>query len=192
MGLSNDEITNKLKKSLKKDRFKHTIGVAYTAASLAMRYGEDIDRAFTAGLLHDCAKAYSSDEYVKMAKKYGISVNEFEMQSPGLLHAKLGAYFAKEKYQVTDKEILSSIVCHTTGKPNMSMLEKIIFTADYIEPGRFKAPRLDEIRKICFENIDDGIRMILSDTVEHLKESKSVIDTMTIDTYNFYTHQEMK
>jgi predicted HD superfamily hydrolase involved in NAD metabolism len=192
VGLSNEEITNKLKKSLKKDRFKHTIGVAYTAASLAMRYGEDIDRAFTAGLLHDCAKVYSSDEYVKMAKKYGISVNEFEMQSPGLLHAKLGAYFAKEKYQVTDKEILSSIVCHTTGKPDMSMLEKIIFTADYIEPGRFKAPRLDEIRKICFDNIDDGIRMILSDTVEHLKETKSVIDTMTIDTYNFYTYQEMK
>ncbi len=190
MSLPNDEIINKLRKCLKKDRFKHTIGVAYTASSLAMRYGENIDRAFTAGLLHDCAKAYSSDEYLKMAKKINISINEFEAQSPGLLHAKLGAYLAREKYQITDEEILSSIVCHTTGKPDMSMLEKIIFTADYIEPGRFKALRLNEIRKMCFENIDEGIRMILSDTMDHLKETKSVIDTMTIDTYNFYMHQE--
>lgn len=144
------KIQKKLKKYLDEDRLWHTLGVMHTAAALAMVYDVDIEKAQLAGLLHDCAKCISTKKKPKLCKENRIPVSEFEKKHPFLLHAKVGACIAREKYGVTDPEILESIVWHTTGKADMTTLEKIIYIADYIEPARNKAPRLGEIRKSHF------------------------------------------
>lgn len=180
------DIQKKLKKRLQKERYRHTVGVAYTAAALAMKYEFDIQKAFLAGLLHDCAKAYKSSKYLQMASVYDISVSDSEEKNPSLLHAKLGACLAKSVYGINDEDILNSIIFHTTGRPGMTLLEKIVFTADYIEPGRYKQKRLDEIRKTAFENIDLCIFMISEDTVSHLKTKPDAIDPNTELTYLYY------
>ena len=149
-----EKIRGELKKQLKKERYIHTIGVMYTAASMAMRYGEDIEKAMTAGLLHDCGKFAPAGEQIRLCKKYGLSLKESEVEMPALIHAKLGAYLAKETYKVCDGEILNAILYHTTGRPDMTMLEKIVFLADYIEPGRKMIPGLSDVRSLAFTNIN--------------------------------------
>ena len=176
-----------MKEELTEDRYEHTIGVMYTAESLAMRYGVDMEKAAAAGLLHDCAKCIPNQQKLKLCKKHHIEVSEQEKKNPSLLHAKLGAYLAKKCYGIDDEEILSAIRWHTTGKPEMSMLEIIIYVADYIEPNRDKAPNLKEIRKLCFVNIEEAFYEVLESTLAYLKEGSSdAIDSMTRKTYEFY------
>ncbi len=179
-------IKKKMKKCLDKDRYQHTLGVAYTAASLAMRYGEDIERAFLAGLLHDCAKCIPNDEKYEMCDEYGIELSKAEQEIPSLVHAKLGAYLASEKYGIDDSEIIDAIRSHTTGEPEMTMLQKIIFTADYIEPGRYEAPDLDDVRPLAFTDIDKAVCMILQDTLLYLEKRGGRVDPRTRETYEYY------
>lgn len=180
------EIKKKLKKKLTKDRYVHTLGVANTCAALAMSLGLDIDDAYLAGLLHDCAKCIPDDIKIEKCEKHGIEITEIERNSPYLLHAKLGAYMAKKKFGVENEEILSAICCHTTGKPEMTDLEMILFVADYIEPGRNKAAHLTEIRKMAFHDLRCAVYMILKDTLEYLKKKDNPIDDMTEKTYEYY------
>ena len=141
--ISERELPEKLKKKLSRNlserRYEHTLGVAYTAACLAMRFGADPLKAEIAGLLHDCAKEFSEKELLKLGEKYGYHFEDYELEAPQVLHAVIGPYIAKDKYGVDDPEILSAIRWHTTGRGDMTLLEKIVFTADYIEPNRFKA-----------------------------------------------------
>lgn len=180
------DIKKKLKKRLTKDRYVHTLGVANTCAALAMSLGLDIDDAYLAGLLHDCAKCIPDDIKIEKCEKHGIEITEIERNSPYLLHAKLGAYMAKKKFGVENEEILSAICCHTTGKPEMTDLEMILFVADYIEPGRNKAAHLTEIRKMAFHDLRHAVYMILKDTLEYLKKKDNLIDDMTEKTYEYY------
>lgn len=184
------KIEKKLKKKLSDSRYQHSLGVAYTAGSLAMRYSADINKAIVAGLLHDCAKYMTGEEMLEYSVKKFIDISEAENVKPDLLHAKLGSYFAIKKYGIKDPEINSAIRFHTTGKPEMSLLEKIIYIADYIEPNRDKMPRLDVIRRVAFENIDECLKMILEDSVEYLKESGMKIDETTFQTYDYYVNNE--
>ena len=176
----------KLKKELDPERYAHTIGVAYTAAALAMRYETNVQQAQVAGLLHDCAKCIPNNKKIALCQKYNIQMTEIEIENPFLLHAKLGAFLAMDKYGITDKEITSAILNHTTGKPNMSLLDKIIFVADYIEPQRKKQPNLAEIRKLAFIDLDQALFRILEDTLAFLSTSSSKIDPMTEKTYQYY------
>ena len=171
---------------LDSDRYQHTLGVAYTAAALAMRYRLDPERLFTAGLLHDCAKNIPNDEKYALCKKYKIKLNEVEKKAPYLLHAKLGAYMAEHDFGITDKEILDSIRYHTTGRPGMSLSEKIIFTADYIEINRDEAPNLEEIREMAFTDIDKAVKKILIDTLDYLSKGARPVDPTTKETYDYY------
>lgn len=180
------DIQKKVKEEIDEKRYIHTLGVANVAACLAMRYGFDVDRAYLTGLLHDCAKGYSDDDYLKICKENDISISESEKLNPSLLHAKLGAHFAGQRYNVYDEEILSAIRCHTTGKPGMSLLDKIIYIADYIEPSRRLRIHMEEIRRAAFSDIDPCLLMILGDTVEYLKSSGKIIDTATQETYDYY------
>ena len=118
------KMQKKLSKYLDEDRFEHTLGVMFTCASLAMVHGYDLKDAQAAGLLHDSAKCIPNKKKLKMCAEHNIPVTPFEQEHPFLLHAKLGAYVARAKYGITDGEILSSITFHTTGKPEMSTLEK--------------------------------------------------------------------
>ena len=180
------ELRKSIKKSLDKDRYRHTMGVAYTAASLAMRYGEDIEKAFIAGLLHDCAKCIPNEEKYELCERYGIELTQSEHEIPSLVHAKLGAYMAANKYGIEDEDIINSVRTHTTGEPGMSLLQKIIFTADYIEPHRNEAPDLPEVRQEAFIDLDRAICRILSDTLVYLEKKGGKIDPMTRKTYEYY------
>ncbi len=180
-------IEDKLKKELDTARYRHTLGVAHTAVCLAMKYGYDINKAYLTGLLHDCAKAYKSKEQVSLAEKLGLEVSEAEKAHPQILHAKTGAYIAKNTYGIKDEDVLNAIRYHTTGKPGMNLLEKIIYVADYIEPNRSVMKRLDVIRKTAFEDIDAALLMILEDTVSYLNtKSPENVDEMTEKTYEYY------
>ena len=179
-------ILEDLKGKLKKSRFLHTIGVSDTAACLAMRYHSDVEAAILAGLLHDCAKGFSKEEQLALVDKYSIKLNEAEQLNHELIHAKLGAKLANEIYKVDSKEIINSIRYHTTGRPEMTLLEKILYVADYIEPNRYKQKRLDLIRRVAFEDIDKCIKMITEDTLDYLKETNSPIDPLTEETYKYY------
>lgn len=180
------KIKKKLEKELDPKRYEHTIGVADTAACLAMKYGYSVEDAYVAGLLHDCAKCYDDDKKLKLCKKYGVKLTEAENNNASLIHSKLGSAVAKEEYGIEDINILNSISYHTTGKPNMSLLEKIIFSADYIEPNRKKILGIDEIRAIIFDDLDEAINLILENTLIHLKKKNMYIDSSSLDAYNFY------
>ena len=181
-----EDARKQLKKALSKKRYQHSMRVADTAVSLAARYSYPINPARVAGLLHDCAKDIPEDDYFRILEKKQVPVSIAEKKSPYLLHAKVGAIIARDEFGITDPDVLSSIRTHTTGEPDMSLLQKIIFTADYIEPGRDKAARLDEIREMAFFDIDICVREILFDTLKYLEGSKSDIDPATRETYEYY------
>lgn len=179
-------IEEKLKHKLSIGRFEHTLGVSYTAAALAMRYACDLDKAQLAGLLHDCAKQYDNETLIKKCEKFKLPITETERKNPSLLHAKLGAYMAEVKYDVTDPEVLSAIRFHTTGKPEMTLLEKIVYIADYIEPGRCKAPNLEKIRKLAFVDLNWTLYEIMKETLVYLEENPEAIDEMTKSACEYY------
>lgn len=177
-----------LKSKMTEKRYEHTLGVEYTCACLAMRYGIDMEKAMTAGLLHDCAKHLLPEKKLQKCKKYHLPIQEFEKKNPELLHAKLGAYFAEHKYGVKDSEILSAITWHTTGRPAMTMLDKIVYIADYIEPNRNQAPNLSIVRDLAFKDIDLCLLTILQDSLDYLNTKKAAIDPMTKETYDYYVN----
>jgi predicted HD superfamily hydrolase involved in NAD metabolism len=167
-------------------RYQHTLGVMYTAASMAMCHGADVEKAMIAGLLHDCAKCIPAGTKILLCKKFQIEIEECEQMNPGLLHAKLGAFLAEKEYGIEDSDILMSIKSHTTGRPGMSLLEKINYIADYMEPGRKELPNMKDVRKLAFEDIDKCLFRILKDSLVYLKSRDFAIDPMTEETYNYY------
>lgn len=183
------KLMKKLEKQLDSSRYKHTLGVMYTASSMAMRYDMNIQKALLAGLLHDCAKCIPNPKKLKLCINHQININDVEKKNPGLLHAKLGAFLAKTKYGIDDEEVLSAITWHTTGKPNMSLLDKIIYIADFIEPGRIELPNMKKIRKLAFEDIDECLFQILSDSLIFFQEKEMPIDSMTEKTYVYYKNE---
>lgn len=182
-------IRKKMEKTLDPKRFEHTLGVTYTAAALAMCHQVDINKAQIAGLLHDCAKCMDNEKKLSICNKHNIRMNEIERQNPFLLHAKVGSYIAMKKYGINDPDIINAILNHTTGRPGMSDLEKIIYIADYIEPGRKQAPNLTEVRRLAFRDLDKALLMILEDTLKYLEQTSDAIDPMTRKTYNYYVEQ---
>lgn len=183
------KIQKAMKKTLDPKRYEHTLGVAYTAAALAMRYEASIKNAQMAGLLHDCAKCLTDEKRIAICEKHNISMNEIERRNPFLLHAKVGSFLAMEVYHVEDPDIIHAILNHTTGRPGMSLLEKIIFVADYIEPSRRQAPNLKEIRKLAFQDLDQAMVMVLKDILDYLKSTGGEIDPMTQKTYDYFAAQ---
>ncbi|KXB57389.1 bis(5'-nucleosyl)-tetraphosphatase (symmetrical) YqeK [Lachnoanaerobaculum saburreum] len=182
-----DLIKADLKEKLPKKRYEHTLGVAYTAAALAMCYGEDILKAELAGILHDVAKAKKSSELKDDMKGYidpytdGDYVDLIADKAPQILHAIYAPYLAKKDYRIEDKDILSAIRWHTTGKKDMTMLEKIVFVADYIEPNRKKLPDLDRIRTLSFHDISEAVKVTAKSTIEYLGSQGMYIDKFTYE-----------
>ena len=175
---------------LSSKRYTHTLGVAYTAAALAMAHGEDMEKAMTAGLLHDCAKSMHGSELVAICEKAHLNVTAVERGNPtALLHAKAGAYLAERKYGVSNMDILNAIRYHTTGHPDMSRLEKILYIADYIEPGRKQLAELEMIRRLAFQDLDWTMEKILANTLAYLRTTDNQVDDMTSRTYEYYKRQ---
>ena len=123
---------------------------------------------------------------MKFCRKHKIPVSEGELKAPAVLHAKYGAWLAKKRYGIEDKEILSAIACHTTGKPSMKTLDKILYVADYIEARRDKAGNLASMRKLAFEDLDETLYRIMKGTLEYLEQKGSRLDPMTAEAFAYY------
>ena len=179
-------IAQELRESLSEGRYVHSLGVAYTASALAMRYGYPQERALLAGLLHDCAKDLPDEDNIALMRSGGMEPSAVELKNPKLLHAKAGSVLAESRYGLTEEDLLSAIKWHTTGKPDMTLIEKIIYVADYIEPKRDHAQNLTQVRQMAFTDLDTCLLQILSDTVRHLQNTHRVSDPETLETYEFY------
>ena len=180
------KIRKAMEKNLDAKRYEHTLGVAYTAAALAMRYGCDVKDAQTAGLLHDCAKQLPESEMISICETYGEEISEFEYMHPFLLHGKAGACVAQKEYGINDTEVLDAMRYHTTGRPEMTQIEEIVFVADYIEPGRKHAENLDMLRQMAFVDLKQTVLIILEQTLDYLKRTDAAVDQSTVVTRDYY------
>ncbi|MBE5953544.1 MAG: HD domain-containing protein [Lachnospiraceae bacterium] len=187
--MNREKMLSRLKSKINDRRLEHSLGVEYTAACMAMVHGADIEKARIAGLLHDCAKCLPTKEKLEKARKHKLAISKFEESNPDMLHGKLGAYYAKARYEVDDDEILDAITYHTTGRPNMTLLDKIIFVADYIEPNRKELKDMDIIRREAFVDLDKCVIHILKNTLDYLNNSTNELDFMTQLTYNYYVNK---
>ena len=153
---------------LKHSRVPHVLGTEETAARLALRWGADEEEARRAALLHDCTKKWDREQHLALCRQYGIELDSEERRALKLLHAKTGAGIAEAVFG-TDEEITNAIRWHTTGKPHMSTLEKILYLADYIEPTRDFCD-LRPLRKLAFADLDRAVLLGLTMAVEDLRE----------------------
>ncbi|NYB74029.1 bis(5'-nucleosyl)-tetraphosphatase (symmetrical) YqeK [Sedimentibacter hydroxybenzoicus DSM 7310] len=154
----------KLKDRLSPKLFNHCIGTMEEAEKLSLRYSVDVNKAKTAGLLHDCGKS--------------------EKGKDNLTHAETGAILAKEVYNVQDEDIINAIKHHTTGREDMTTLEKIIYIADKIEPNRHY-DGVEELRRISYEDLDAAIILSIENTIEYVKNMNMVLDHQSLNTLNF-------
>ena len=164
---------------LKHNRIPHVLGTEQEAIRLAERYGADVEKARVAALLHDCTKKLNMAEQLELCGAYGIQLDELEQQALKLLHAKTGAAIAKDVFGV-DEEIYRAIWWHTTGHAGMTLLEKIIYLADYIEPTR-DFPGVDKLRAACYRDLDEGLLMGLEMTIEEMTNMGNPVHHATIE-----------
>lgn len=178
-----DLYLSKLKEKLSEKRYEHSINVSKAAVKLAKIYGEDAEKAYVAGLLHDIAKEMSTQEHIEILKKSDLPFEDFEKVSPKVLHGPAGSVYVKENLKINDEGILNAIRYHTTGRENMTLLEKIIFVADYISDERdfFDSPK---VRKIAETDIDEVVLHKLSTSIKKCVNFKRAIHPDTLDAYN--------
>ena len=179
-----DQMRRTLQSRLKKNRFAHSIGVAETALKLAKKFSVDEDKAYIAGLLHDCAREFEDDQLKAEAIKRNISIGEIENKMPLLLHSYIGAMMIKEVYGVYDDEIFSAIWKHTVGSKYMTALDKIIYFADMIEPNR-NYPGVEDLRKISESNeLDEIILYAMNESIKFVIQKNSLIHPDTVAARN--------
>ncbi len=183
-----ETMQEKLQSALSVKRYIHTMGVAEEAGKLAEIYGtaKDRQKARVAGLLHDCAKDYPEGMRLRFCKEYKVKVDEIMQKQTDLIHPFLGAEVAKREYQVLDEDILNAIRYHTTGRAGMTLLEKIIFIADYIEPNREKFGGLDEARRLAYLDLDQAMEYILENTITYVKARGRLLHPLSLEALEYY------
>ena len=179
------EIENDLKSILSEYRFTHSMGVAKKAVELAKIYGVDEEIARKVGIAHDVAKELTDEEMVEYAKANNIEIEQIEAVTPALLHGKIGADIASKKYGFTT-DMVNAIKWHTTGRNNMSMLEKIIYVADKIEENR-KGTRFDieKSRELAVQDIDKALIFIMNELIKYNVKNEWLIHPETINARNY-------
>lgn len=160
-------LRQKVSPMLTSKRMAHTAGCEYEAVQLANTWGEDPEKAAVAGILHDITKKLALDEQLNLCDEYGIILDKSQRENPKLLHAMTGAALARDMFGVSE-EISQAIRWHTTGKPDMSTLEKIIYLADYIEPTR-DFDGVEKLRELCYEDLDAALALGLEMSLEELR-----------------------
>ena len=168
-------------------RIAHVAGCESEAVMLAKHWGEDPETAATAGILHDITKKLDHQEQLNLCEKYGIICDNAERSNPKLLHAKTGAVLAKDLFGVSD-EICEAIRWHTTGKPDMTMLEKIIYLADYIEPTR-DFPGVEKLRELCYEDLNAAMALGLKMSLEEIRSHGAEPYKDTSEAYQWYSQE---
>lgn len=182
--MTKGQIKDKLKYTISSKRFIHSLNVMNSAVELAKIYGEDSKKAEIAGLLHDCARGIKGEEVFRLCNKFNIEVDNITRIQPELLHGPIGSYLASEEYGITDEGIKKAIYCHTMGDENMGLLDKIIFVADIIEPGR-SFPGVDELREAAVKDIDKAVLLSLDRTLMHVMAKAALIHPDTVRARNY-------
>jgi len=179
---------NLILSTLSPPRAEHVLLTEKAAVALCERWGEDAQKGSTAALLHDITKEKSLDEHMEICKKYGLTPTDIEMREPKTLHQRTGGAVANNEFGIKDEDILSAIKYHTTGREGMSLLEKIIFIADYIEDSRdFK--RVDELRETAFRDIDEAMILGLAHTIKKITKKKKMLHVNTVNAYNYHINK---
>lgn len=179
-GMSYEAMEAELASRLKDSRFRHCLGVAETAVFLAHRFGADEERARVAGLLHDCAREYRNEDMLAEAQRRGIAIGEVERAMPLLLHAYIGARRVREIYHVDDAMVEQAIWRHTVGGTGMTDLDKIIWFADMVEPGR-DYPGVEELRRLAkAASLDDMVLEGLSQSIRFVVAKGHLIHPDTV------------
>ncbi len=180
--LCNDEMRQEILSRLRGNRYEHTLGCERAARKLALRFGGNEERAAFAALLHDITKHLSSQEQLKLCEEYGIIPCMVERKEPKVLHGKTAAAIARLEYGAPE-EVCDAIACHTTGKHNMTLLDKILYLADYIEETRdFKG--VEKARKLAKNDLDRALFYCYDQTLTDLIERGKIIHGDTIAAYN--------
>ncbi|MBN1040974.1 MULTISPECIES: bis(5'-nucleosyl)-tetraphosphatase (symmetrical) YqeK [Clostridium] len=187
--LSIEEIKLYLKENLKSNRYNHTLGVVETAKKLAEVNKISIEKAEIAALAHDVAKNLSLQKMQSIIEKNNIELTNTEKENSNLWHSIIAPIEARNKLKIDDKDILDAVRWHTTGKENMSILTKIIYIADMIEPGR-DFPGVEKIRQTTFENLDEGVLLGLTESMKDLLNRNLIIDLNTIKARNYFLLKE--
>ena len=182
-------LKNKIKRRLKPDRFIHSVNVAKKAVELAEKYGENPQKAYIAGMVHDCAKDLTAEKTRQKCIDYDVELDEGEKRNPALVHAKLGERIARIEFGIGDKDILSAVKWHTLGHPDMTRLEKIIYVADMIEEGR-KFPGVNELRKIAETDLDEAVRACTAATVGYNEKHGKEIHPMAYKVLEWYQNEK--
>ena len=177
------EMDQKLKNTLRPDRYQHSKGVEAVAVELAKHHGADVVKARTAGLLHDLAKNLDKQRAWEVLET--LNVDEHIKENHGLWHGPVGAALLKEEYGVDDEDIYNAVFYHTVGRKQMSLLEKIIYVADLIEPGRDEyLDWVADCRKLAAENLDMALITVTEKTILNLFERKIPIHLSTLEVRN--------
>ena len=182
----------KLQSALSVKRYIHTMGVAEEAVKLAEIYGtpREQQKARVAGLLHDCAKDYPEAMRLRLCREYKVKMDEILEKQTDLIHPFLGAEVARREYLVTDEDILNAIRYHTTGRAGMSLLEKIIFIADYIEPNRENFDGLEEARRLAYLDLDEAIGYILKNTIAFVRARGRLLHPLSQEALDYYQNEK--
>ena len=180
-----DRIKNDLKNWLSKERYIHTQGVVEVATQLAQKNNVNIEKTIIAALLHDYAKPLSQKELFQYAEKINDDIDKTEMKIPSVLHAPVGAFLVKKKYDIINKDILEAIRYHTIGNPEMSKLALIIFAADFIEPSR-EFPGVRKLRDISKSNLSQLIIAVCDQSIKYNINKKKIIHPNTLLLRNEY------
>ena len=179
-----EEMLHYLQMNLKESRLKHSLSVSETAVMLATIYGENIEKARVAGLVHDCVKNKTDEQLIKVAIDHKIELDEISMQNPSILHGLVGSIIAREIMEIRDGDILNAIRYHTTGRKNMSILEKIIYIADYIEPLRI-FNGVEELRNLSVVDLNAALIKSFDNTIKYVISQKQFLHIDTIDARNY-------
>lgn len=176
-------IRQRISQMLEPARYRHTLGVEETAVRLAKHYGVSEEQARVAALLHDCAKGLSRFTLLKRLETSDIVIDEMERSIEALLHGPVGAVIAREDFGIRDAAILRAIRFHTTGSPDMTLLDKVIFLADYIEPNR-ACPGVEELRRLAFQDLDQAVAHAAGRTIVYEINRNNLIHLRTVETRN--------
>lgn len=178
------EIKRYLKENLKEDRYLHVLGVESTAERLAKIYDEDVERAKLAALIHDAAKNKTVKEIEDIIKSEGIRIDKEMSKAPVLLHGLAGAIIGKTLMGIEDEDVFNAAAYHTTGRENMSKLEKIIYLSDYIEPNR-DFPGVQDIRMIALKDLDEGVLYAMDHTIRYIIKKGQILLNGTVNARNY-------
>lgn len=184
-----EEAKRIIKETLPEKRYIHTLGVVETAIQMARQYGVQEDKVALAAMLHDYAKYRNVSEMQRVAVELGL--DELLNYDEELLHAPVGAELVKRELGIEDMEIYQAIAHHTTGAPDMPLLDQIIFVADAIEPNR-QYPGVEQLRQIAQEDLTQAVIATLVQTISFLCKKQTVIFPLTIETYNAFVPEKRK